>query len=63
MPKQFSYQNASVEQIAHHFLASSRQVVSFARNYYKDDIDMWPIINEAYKMYVIMKIDRKNEAA
>lgn len=55
---QLNYKKASVEEIAEHFLASSRQVVSYARCYYKGDIEMSEKINAAYKLYVLAKIDR-----
>jgi hypothetical protein len=55
MTKQFNYKIASVQDIANHFLNSSRQVVSHARGYYKDDKDMHLKITEAYKIYVLTK--------
>lgn len=58
MSKQINYKTASISEIAQHFLISSRQVVSFARCYYKDDPTMHEKITDAYKEYVIAKIDR-----
>lgn len=61
MTKQFNYKKATAEDIAAHFLASSRQVISHARNYYKDDKEMWDKVNQGYKLYVLAKIDMHEE--
>jgi hypothetical protein len=60
MAQQFNYKEASAEEIAKHFLSSSRQVVSHTRRYYKDDVDMHDKITQAYKLYVMAKIDTKD---
>jgi metal-dependent HD superfamily phosphatase/phosphodiesterase len=59
MAQQFNYKEASAEEIAQHFLVSSRQVVSHARRYYRDDAGMHSKITQAYKLYVLAKIDKK----
>lgn len=56
---QFNYKEASAEEIARHFLVSSRQVVSHTRRYYKDSAEMHNKIMQAYKLYVLYKIDDK----
>lgn len=60
MTQQFNYKEASAEEIANHFLLSSRQVVSNARKRYKNDASMHDKITRAYKLYVLAKIDRND---
>jgi len=54
--KQFTYKDASIADIVAHFHTSTRQSIYNTRQYYKNDVVMSRIIDEAYKQYKIDKI-------
>lgn len=57
--KKFSYIVSTVQQIAAHFSASTRQTVHAIRKHYKDDVEMTAKLDEAFKLMQKMKLQAK----
>ena len=57
--KNFSYPNATVQQIVEHFKVSTAQAISNARKTWKSDADVSARVEEAYKLYKFAMIEKK----